>query len=71
VDEATDQVEKDFVSAAKDAVFLPKECQELQVLLEAYILEKPVYELAYKRNNRPPLGIPLHGLLHIVEAGET
>lgn len=39
--------------AAKDAVFLPKERRELQVLLDADGLEKAVYELGSELNNRP------------------
>jgi maltose alpha-D-glucosyltransferase/alpha-amylase len=63
---------KGYLAAAKDAVFLPKERQEFQARLDAYILEKAAYELAYELNNRPPwVGIRLHGILHIIEAGET
>jgi len=40
-------------AAANDAVFLPKEPQELRVLLDAYGLEKAVHELGYELNNRP------------------
>lgn len=42
-----------YLMAAKDAVFLPKERRELQVLLDAYVREKAVYELGYELNNRP------------------
>jgi len=63
---------KGYLAAAKDTVFLPKERQELRVLLDAYILEKAVYELAYELNNRPPwVGIPLHRILHIIASAET
>jgi len=41
-----------YLMAAKNAVFLPKECQELQVLLEAYGLEKTVHELGYEQQSR-------------------
>ena len=33
---------------------------------------KAVYELAYDLNNRPAgVGVPLHGILHMITAGET
>jgi maltose alpha-D-glucosyltransferase/alpha-amylase len=38
--------------------------QQSQALLEAYLLEKALYELLYELNNRPPwLHIPLAGIL--------
>lgn len=49
--------------AAKDS-FLPNTKEELQVLLDAYVLEKVVYELGYELNNRPDwVQIPLKRLL--------
>ena len=43
---------------------LPLNDEDLQVLLDAYILEKAVYEVGYELNSRPDwVGIPLNGIL--------
>lgn len=48
--------------------FLPKTTQELQVLLNVYLLEKAVYELGYELNNRPDwVEIPLQRILQLLE----
>jgi maltose alpha-D-glucosyltransferase / alpha-amylase len=40
--------------------------ESAQVLLDAYLLEKAVYELVYELNNRPAwLGIPISGILSL------
>jgi maltose alpha-D-glucosyltransferase/alpha-amylase len=40
----------------------------LQVLLDAYLLEKAVYELGYELNNRPDWAeIPLQRILQLLE----
>lgn len=49
--------------AAEDS-FLPTTNSELQVLLDAYLLEKIVYELGYELNNRPDwVEIPLKRII--------
>ena len=46
---------------------LPRERGELQVLLDVYLLEKAMYELAYELNHRPDwASIPLRGLLYLL-----
>jgi maltose alpha-D-glucosyltransferase / alpha-amylase len=58
---------KAYLAVAKDEPFLPKDPIELQVLLDAYLLEKAVYELGYELNNRPDwLKVPLRGLLQLL-----
>ncbi|HEY9811903.1 MAG TPA: maltose alpha-D-glucosyltransferase [Halomicronema sp.] len=53
-------------TAVKDS-FLPQTKQELQVLLDAYILEKAIYELGYELNNRPDwVDIPLQRILQLL-----
>lgn len=62
---------KAYITVADQAPFLPSDRQELQILLEAHLLEKAVYELGYELNNRPDwVKIPLQGILQLVgEAG--
>jgi len=49
------------------ASFLPATGEELRVMLEAYLLEKAVYELGYELNNRPNwLRIPLQGIRQLM-----
>ena len=58
---------KAYLAVAKDEPFLPKDPIELQVLLDAYLLEKAIYELGYELNNRPDwLKVPLRGLLQLL-----
>src|SRR5919109_699988 len=55
---------KAYFAGAKEALFLPKDPQELQVLLDAYLLEKVIYELGYELNSRPDwVKVPLQGIL--------
>lgn len=55
---------KSYLSTASQDSFLPKSKSELQVLLDAYLLEKLIYDLAYELKNRPNwVGIPLQRLL--------
>ena len=57
-----------YRATADNAAFLPKSQQELQVLLDAYLLEKVVYELGYELNNRPDwVEIPLERILQLLE----
>jgi maltose alpha-D-glucosyltransferase/alpha-amylase len=47
--------------------FMPTTEGELRVILEAYLLEKAVYELGYELNNRPNwLRIPLQGIRQLM-----
>ncbi|HEX7928704.1 MAG TPA: alpha-amylase, partial [bacterium] len=52
-----------YLDATAASTFLPKDRGQLQVLLDAFILEKAVYELGYELNNRPDwVPIPIEGI---------
>jgi len=58
---------KGYLGTAKHAAFLPKTDGDIGVLLDAYLLEKALYEVAYELNNRPDwVGIPLRGIVELL-----
>ncbi len=58
-----------YLILARGADILPESDDEIAVLLDAYLLEKAVYELGYELNNRPDWAvIPLGGLLQLLNA---
>ena len=57
-----------YLEYTRPASFLPPSREERQVLLEAHLLEKAVYELSYELNNRPDwVRIPLQGIRQLCE----
>jgi maltose alpha-D-glucosyltransferase/alpha-amylase len=60
---------KSYLATAETASFIPKTHQELQVLLDAYLLEKAVYELGYELTYRPDWAdIPLQRVMALLQA---
>jgi maltose alpha-D-glucosyltransferase/alpha-amylase len=58
---------KEYLKVAGGCAFLPKSEEEFAVLLEAYLLEKAIYELGYELNNRPDwVRLPLQGILQLM-----
>jgi maltose alpha-D-glucosyltransferase/alpha-amylase len=56
-----------YLAESKGAAHLPATRDELRVLLDAHLLEKALYEVAYELNNRPDwVRIPLRGVLELV-----
>ncbi len=52
---------------AAAGTFLPREDEELDTLLDIYLLDKAVYELTYELNNRPAwVALPLRGILGLL-----
>jgi maltose alpha-D-glucosyltransferase/alpha-amylase len=59
---------KTYLGIAERACFWPGSQVEFQVLLDAHLLEKAVYEIGYELNNRPDwVRIPVRGVLDILE----
>lgn len=55
---------RSYLRAARAGPFLPKAHDELQLLLDVFLLEKSIYELGYELNNRPAwVRIPLQGIM--------
>jgi maltose alpha-D-glucosyltransferase/alpha-amylase len=49
------------------AAIVPASEAELRLLLEGFLLEKALYEVAYELNNRPSwVGIPLRGIAAVL-----
>jgi maltose alpha-D-glucosyltransferase/alpha-amylase len=57
-----------YLDGALPGGFLPSSERQLLTLLNAYLLEKALYELRYELNNRPDwVKIPLEGILQLVQ----
>ncbi|HWM91097.1 MAG TPA: maltose alpha-D-glucosyltransferase [Thermoanaerobaculia bacterium] len=60
-----------YLDRAWGSSFVPASREELAMLMDVYLLEKAVYELAYELNNRPGwVRIPLQGIRQILGKGE-
>ena len=58
-----------YVDAAAGQRFLPGSRDELRILLDAFLLEKALYELQYEVNNRPDwVAIPTQGIAALLDA---
>ncbi len=56
-----------YLAESRGATHLPQTSEELQVLLDAHLLEKALYEIVYEMNNRPDWArIPLRGVLELL-----
>jgi maltose alpha-D-glucosyltransferase / alpha-amylase len=58
-----------YLNATTGAIFIPHNSQDLQIMLEAYLLDKAVYEIGYELNHRPTwVVIPIRGIKHILKS---
>ncbi|HZW31927.1 MAG TPA: 1,4-alpha-glucan branching protein GlgB, partial [Isosphaeraceae bacterium] len=63
---------REYRAVSEGAPYLPDDPATLSRLLEAYTLEKALYELLYELNNRPSwVGIPLRGIAALIEREEA
>ncbi len=61
---------KGYFAATQGTQIIPNSDADKQLMLEAYLLEKAVYELAYELNNRPDwVHVPIDGILTLLEEG--
>jgi maltose alpha-D-glucosyltransferase/alpha-amylase len=57
-----------YLKTITGAIFIPTNSDDLQIMLEAYLLDKAVYEIGYELNNRPNwVLIPIRGIKHILQ----
>lgn len=59
---------RSYLETAGGAPFLPKDSEEIDILLNAFLLDKAMYELCYELNSRPEwIMIPLKGINSVLE----
>src|SRR5262249_42358153 len=57
-----------YFNTTRGAIFIPNS-DDVQIMLQAYLLDKAVYEIGYELNNRPSwVIIPIRGIKHILQA---
>jgi len=62
---------KSYLEIMADTPILPHTPEEIRIILDAYLLDKAVYEVNYELNNRPDwVVLPLQGILQVLEANE-
>jgi maltose alpha-D-glucosyltransferase / alpha-amylase len=55
-----------YLAATRDAAIVPATHGDVEALLQAFVVDKALYELGYELNNRPDwVHIPLTGLQHL------
>jgi len=58
-----------YLQTTRGAIFIPQNADDLQIMLEAYLLDKAVYEIGYELNHRPDwVVIPIRGIKHILRS---
>ncbi len=62
---------KSYLEFMAGTPILPKTREEMKVILDAYLLDKAIYEVNYELNNRPDwVGLPLQGILQVLGTEE-
>ncbi len=61
-----------YLAQTNSAGLLPTDPSDLQLLLDAHLVEKAVYELNYEMNNRPDwVAIPLAAIDELIQDGQS
>src|SRR5438876_4526115 len=61
-----------YLEHAMPGGFLPDNREDVNILLNVYLLEKALYELSYELENRPDwVRVPLLGILQLLPAPEA
>ena len=59
-----------WLAASQGQPYLPNEVEHTRQLLDAFLIEKALYELGYEMNNRPEwVGIPVAGITQLLANG--
>jgi maltose alpha-D-glucosyltransferase/alpha-amylase len=59
---------KAYLATTRDNDALPNKAEDVELLLDLFLLEKAVYELGYELNNRPAwVHIPIKGITELLE----
>ncbi|TDE15355.1 maltose alpha-D-glucosyltransferase [Dyadobacter psychrotolerans] len=62
---------KSYLETVKDTMIIPQNKEDLEVLVQTFLLQKAVYELNYELNNRPGwVMVPLRGIKAIMKSAE-
>ncbi|MGZ5458978.1 MAG: putative maltokinase, partial [Thermoanaerobaculia bacterium] len=57
-----------YLTVSTKGTHLPQDPQSVELLMNAYLIEKAVYEIVYELNNRPDwVRIPVRGLLDLLD----
>jgi maltose alpha-D-glucosyltransferase/alpha-amylase len=55
-----------YLHESQNSPFIPRSTEQIEILLQSFLIEKVVYELTYELNNRPEWAIiPIKGLIRI------
>ena len=61
-----------YLQTAGSATFIPDNRDDVETLIEAFLLEKAIYEVGYELNNRPTWApIPIRGIQNILREREA
>ena len=62
---------KTYLEVTGGSQFVPQSREDLALMLDAFLLNKAVYELGYELNNRPSwVRIPLEGIAQLLAESE-